>query len=152
VRPEDLEGDSILVDTNVFSRLGEGDESYAGFRPFLLGRFAYLSFVTVGEVLGGAQAAKFGARRLELIENAMRAYGVLPGNIAVARAYGDLWARLKDAGLPMQTNDLWIAATALAQDPPLPLLTNDGGFSNAASVSDLVLVAPDPATAAGHGA
>ena len=143
MRPEAFDGDSVIVDTNVFSGLSEGDPLYVGFRPFVVGRFAYLSFVTVAEVLAGAKAAKFGPRRLQPIEEGMKAYGVLPGNIAVARMYADLWARLKKAGLPMSTNDLWIAATALAQEPRLPLLTNDRGFANAATVSDLVLVAPD---------
>jgi predicted nucleic acid-binding protein len=43
----------------------------------------------------------------------------------------------------MSDHDLWIAATALAQDPPLPLLTNDAGYKNVAEVSDLVVVQPE---------
>lgn len=144
MKPEDLVGDGLLVDTNVFSHLAEGDPAYEGFREFTVGRYLFIAFVTVGEVLGGAEARGFGERRLELIESSFRAYGVLSGNVAAARTYGSLWARLKKAGLPMQQNDLWIASVALAQDPPLPLLTNDRGFQNVAVVSDLVLVAPDP--------
>lgn len=143
MKPEDVAGDSLLVDTNVFSRLAEGDPAYAGFRDFTIGRYLFISFVTVGEVLAGAAARDLGPKRLGLIERGFRAYGVLPGNVAAARAYGALWASLKKAGRGMSQNDMWIAAVALSQDPPLPLLTNDGGFENAAAVSPLVVVQPD---------
>ena len=143
MKPSDLSADGLLLDTNVFSRLSQGDPAYEDFRPFTVGRYLFISFITVGEVLGGAQAKGMGERRLALIESAFQSYGVLPGNAAAARQYGLLWARLKQAGLPVQQNDLWIAAVSLSQNPPLPLLTNDGGFKNVAAVSDLVIVTPD---------
>jgi tRNA(fMet)-specific endonuclease VapC len=143
MKPEDLTSDALLVDTDVFSRLADADPAYEGFRAFTHGRYLFIAFVTVGEVLAGARAKDLGPKRLALIESSFQAYGVLPGNAAVARTYGHLWALLKNAGRPVGTNDLWIASVALSQDPPLPLLTNDRGFENIASVSDLILVGPD---------
>jgi tRNA(fMet)-specific endonuclease VapC len=142
MRPEDLTADSVLLDTDVFSRLGEGDPAFGGFREFTIGRFLFLSYFTVGEVLGGAEARNWGEKPLSLLESSFRAYGVLSANVAVARTYGRLWARLKAAGRPIPTNDLWIAAVALSQDPPLPLLTNDRHFDEVAAVSNLVVVRP----------
>jgi len=141
VSPE-IESDSLLIDTNVFSRLSEGDPAYEPFRALTVNKFLFLSFVTVGEVLRGAYSRGWGERRLSALEAGLRAYGTLMGDIATARAYADLWARLKSAGRAMSDNDLWIAATALAQDPPLPVLTNDAGFDNAAAVSPLVVIRP----------
>jgi tRNA(fMet)-specific endonuclease VapC len=143
MRPEDLEADAILLDTNVFSRLGANDPAYEKFRPFTIGRFVFLSFVTVGEVLRGAFYAGFGPRRMAAIEDGLRAYGALPGNAAAAVAYARIWARLRQAGTPVGDHDIWIAATALVQDPPLPVMTNDGDFEAIAAVSSLVIVRPD---------
>jgi predicted nucleic acid-binding protein len=87
VKPQELSAPAILVDTDVFSALGEGRPSYEGYRPFTVNRFVFLSFITVAEVLRGAYAAKWGSARLDLLEQGLRAYGVLPGNAGVARTY-----------------------------------------------------------------
>ena len=78
-----------------------------------------------------------GSEESRSLENSFRPYGALTGNITVARTYAELWALLKRAGTPVGDNDLWIAATALAQDPPLPVLTTDGDFRKITAVSDL---------------
>ncbi len=44
----------------------------------------------------------------------------------VARRYAHLHATLKAAGIPIPTNDLWIAATAL--ELHAPLITYDAHF------------------------
>ncbi len=107
------------MDTSAFSRLARGDAASEALLRCSNGRFLFLSFVTIGEAMRGARAGGWGPKRVEALENSFRPYGVLTGNITVARTYAELWALLKRAGTPVGDNDLWIAATALAQDPPL---------------------------------
>lgn len=135
--PELRPGSPLVVDTSAFSRLANDDAASEALRRCADGRFLFLSFVTVGEALRGARAGGWGPKRVEALEDSFRPYGVLSGNITVARTYAELWALLRRAGTPVGDNDLWIAATALAQDPPLPVLTSDGDFRKIAAVSDL---------------
>jgi len=137
MRPELRPASSLLVDTSAFSRLANDYAATEPLRRLADGRFLFLSFVTIGEALRGARAGGWGPKRVEALENSFRPYGVLTGNITVARTYAELWALLKHAGTPVGDNDLWIAATPLAQDPPLPVLTTDGDFRKITAVSDL---------------
>ncbi len=50
----------------------------------------------------------------------------VPVDSAVAAQFGLLTGALRRAGTPVDTNDLWIAATALAND--LTLVTGDTHF------------------------
>ena len=127
----------VVGDTSAFSRLARGDAPSEALRRCADGRFLFLSFVTVGEALRGAWARGWSQKRVEALEDSLRPYGILTGNVRVARTYAELWALLRRAGTPVGDNDLWIAATALAQDPPLPVLTTDGDFRKIAAVSDL---------------
>ena len=127
----------LVVDTSAFSRLANDDAASEALRRCADGRFLFLSFVTVGEALRGAWARGWSQKRVEALEDSFRPYGVLTGNVRVARTYAGLWALLRRSGTPVGDNDLWIAATALAQDPPLPVLTTDGDFRKIAAVCDL---------------
>jgi tRNA(fMet)-specific endonuclease VapC len=127
----------LVVDTSAFSRLANDDSASEVLRRSTDGRFLFLSFVTVGEALRGARARGWSQARVQALEESFRPYGVLTGNFKVAQTYAELWALLKRAGTPVGDNDLWIAATALAQDPPLPVLTTDGDFRKIAAVSGL---------------
>lgn len=62
--PEELDAPALVLDTNVFSRLSTDDPAYERFRPFTRGRFVFLSFITVGEVLRGAYYKGWGPRRI----------------------------------------------------------------------------------------
>jgi len=137
VSTEPRSASPLVVDTSAFSRLANDDAASEVLRRSTDGRFLFLSFVTVGEALRGARARGWSQARVEALEESFRPYGVLTGNVKVARTYAELWALLKRAGTPVGDNDLWIAATALAQDPPLPVLTTDGDFKMIAAVSGL---------------
>ena len=50
----------------------------------------------------------------------------LPTTPEVARRYGQIFARLRQAGTPVPTNDIWIAAAAI--DAGGRLLTFDSHF------------------------
>ena len=73
--------------------------------------------ITRGEVLFGIERLAAGRRRTELEDKASRLFTVIPCE-AIPVAAGDRYASLKreqqGRGLPLDENDLWIAATALA--------------------------------------
>ena len=62
---------------------------------------------------------------------------VLPTTPEVARRYGQVFARLREAGTPIPTNDIWIAAAAI--DAGGRLVTFDAHFSQVRGLDCLVL-------------
>jgi predicted nucleic acid-binding protein len=106
---------TTLVDTSVLI----GDKGPPDGRP--QGGWA-LSAIAVGELHAGVlMAVDPGVRaaRLRRLTAVLGAAPVLDIDRAVAARFGDLRAAVKRSA----TNDLWIAATALAHD--LTLLTSD---------------------------
>jgi toxin FitB len=78
--------------------------------------------VACGEILFGLERLAQGRRRTELEEKAWNLFAVLPCE-PIPPAGGDLYATVKISqqrrGLPLDENDLWIAATALAMHATL---------------------------------
>ncbi len=93
-----------------------------------------------GEVLFGIERLDGGRRRTELESKANRLFAVTPCE-AIPVAAGDRYASLKREqqrrGLPLDENDLWIAATALAFG--MALVSGDSDFQ---SIEGLNLVTP----------
>jgi predicted nucleic acid-binding protein len=93
-----------------------------------------------GEILFGIERLASGRRRTDLEAKATRVLAALPCE-PVPSAAGDLYAIVKKAqqrrGLPLDENDFWIAATALALSATL--VTNDSDFQ---SVETLAVVQP----------
>ncbi len=76
------------------------------------------TFTVAGELASGASLAQ-----RELWDEFLAAFEILPWNPDVSWAYGGLYRYLAANGLLIGTNDLWIAATALAYD--LPVVTSN---------------------------
>ena len=84
----------------------------------------FTSAVVVGELYKGAFRSSAAARHLENIEKrVLPAVTVLSYDVAAARVYGQVRARLESAGRPLADADLQIAATALLHD--LELVTGN---------------------------
>jgi len=84
----------------------------------------FTSAVVVGELFKGAFRSSAVARHLENVEKrVLPAVTVLPYDVAAARVYGQVRARLESAGRPLADADLQIAATALIHD--LELVTGN---------------------------
>ena len=128
--------DRVLVDTNVASWLGSGRGPHAAWGAAIAGHRAFISFVTVGEILRGGIRAGWSETKLGEWERTLRAYTVIPGSIVVARAYGRIAARYYRQ---VADNDLWIAATALAYD--LGLATADERLNAVAREFSIDLIA-----------
>jgi hypothetical protein len=87
-----------------------------------------VSVVTIGELRAGVLAATDAItrdRRLDTLTAAL-ALDPRPIDVEVASAWARLRIALRDAGLRMQVNDSWIAATAMALD--VPIVTQDDDF------------------------
>ena len=80
----------------------------------------YLSVITVAELRAGIAMMPAGKRRDRLHENLekhllpMFANRVLPFDMACTKAYAELLAKFRAAGLAVETADAFIAAIALA--------------------------------------
>lgn len=115
--------DAILLDTDVFSYLmRQGDPHAAVFRPHVAGKSAAISFVTVGDLLFGAENRRWGARRKADLESRLRLVLVIPFDLEVCRVYPRTRASLPK-GHTVAPSDLWIAACAIRHS--LPFLTNN---------------------------
>jgi predicted nucleic acid-binding protein len=89
-----------------------------------------VSAVTIGELRLGVYVAKdatIHAKRLRTLTMALAAEP-LPVNDAVADAWAELTAILREQGRKMPVNDSWIAATAIANG--LPLATQDRDYDD----------------------
>jgi predicted nucleic acid-binding protein len=128
--------DRGLLDTSVFIA-GESGRSLDVDR---LPREAAVSAVTIAELRVGVLAARdvdTRARRLATLEVTADMH-LLPVDERVAAAWARLRVHLADAGRKLNVNDLWIAATALAND--LPVVTQDDDFGPVAGVAGLAVV------------
>ena len=99
----------------------------------------YLSTITVAELRGGIALMPVGKRRDKLHENLekrllpMFANRVLAFDMACTRAYAELLAKSRAAGLAVETADAFIAAIALANE--FTVATRDTGPFEAAGLN-----------------
>ena len=140
----DVPDGPILVDTDVSSWLLRDSAEAAAWRPLLRGHLLTLSFVNVGELLAFPLVKGWGDKRTQDWAKAIREnFVVLPYSAAVAERWAPL--HVKYAGHMQRggVNDLWVAATALASDPALPIATgNLSDFAKVAADQPLRLVHP----------
>ncbi|MFK0234236.1 type II toxin-antitoxin system VapC family toxin [Streptomyces vinaceus] len=110
------------MDTDVFSDLLTGVNADQH-RIHLTGKIPTLSFTTVAEVYFGATKAGWGERRLANLEESIRRYLVAPYDADMAKLWGKLKSQAHKQGHALgqahQSNDLWIAATAIYYGAPL---------------------------------
>lgn len=117
---------AILIDTSVFVAVERGRLQLAELiRP---GTCYALSVVTAAELLHGVHRATdaIAVQRSAFVEGLLGGFGTVPVDLLVARAYAAASAELAKRGTPVDANDLWIAATAIAHG--LDLLALDGDF------------------------
>ena len=105
---------TVLIDTSVFVAVENGRLRLADLiEP--QARYA-LSVVTAAELLHGVHRDSAGtaAQRAAFVEGLLASFGVIPVDLTVGRAYARASAELVALGRPVDGNDLWIAATAIA--------------------------------------
>lgn len=145
MRPEDVPAGPLLVDTDVATWLLVDAEHAVPWKPLLRGHLLALSFANVGELLALPISRTWGERRTKDWTEAIRStFVVVPFSAAVAGFWAPLHIRYRGRLHKGGTNDLWVAATALAADPRLPLATNNlGDYQHVAADYPLTLVHPD---------
>ena len=120
-----------LLDTNIWSYMQEGNQVVASQIAQLPDQATlFMSAVTQGELLGGIQLVDNPSRRSQLVtmyeQVVSDATEILPVDQKVAERYAEIYAMLRRKGRPIESNDMWIAATALADG--LVLVSSDQHF------------------------
>jgi tRNA(fMet)-specific endonuclease VapC len=117
---------AVLIDTSVLIAAERGRLSLA----VVLDRTEQyaISVVTAAELLHGVHRADppRAAARAARIDGFLEELPTLPIDMRVARSFARTSATLAAAGTPVDSNDLWIASTALAYD--LELMALDGDY------------------------
>ena len=127
----------LILDTSAYSRLRRGHEA-------VLDALAAAEVILVPATVRGELEAGFelGSRAKEnrtvLAEFLDEPFVVvLETTPAVARHYGQIFARLRRAGTPIPVNDIWIAAATI--DSGAHLLTFDRDFRHVEGLDQTLL-------------
>lgn len=123
---------ALLLDTNAVSLLLKEAETHEDRKQrlngILRGKIAFISFVTVAELLFWAEKYRWGGRKRDALDARLRAFGILDPT----RDTAGIWARLRfeceAAGKSVGQHDLWIGAAAIEHD--LPVVSADSDFDN----------------------
>lgn len=124
MKPADVPGGPLLIDTDVLSYWITQSASGDPFSALVSGHEQAISFATQAELLADAYRNAWGWRRLDDLRQRLREFVVIPYNSDVV----DMWAQMnaKLAGADrIDTNDLWTAACSLVTVPRLPIVTDD---------------------------
>ena len=131
----------VVVDTDVVSYLFN-DHSFApAYERILAGRYLAVSLTTIAEIEYGMALKNWGSKRRTLMRRHLSDFVCIFPDIDTA----ETWARLRSAGYKkgrqIESEDAWIAATALRLN--IPLVTNN--VDDFRSVDGLtILSAADP--------
>lgn len=107
----------ILIDTSVLIDAERGRIDLTPHLAARTGEQAFLSVITVSELLFGAHRTRDPAqrnRRFAVAESVLTQFEVLQADVAVARLHAQIKADLAARGTPIGPHDLWLAATCLA--------------------------------------
>ena len=120
----------MILDTNALSGFFEGN---AAVGAALEGTARiFLPVIVLGEYRFGLLRSKK-RRSIEPVLAALEAAAtVLPVDTDTVRPYAEIRDRLKHAGTPIPSNDLWIAALAIQHR--LPILSRDAHFDRVRSL------------------
>lgn len=118
--------EEFLIDTSAYSAYKSGAND--ALEVFQQARLLVLNSVVIGELLSGFAVGRYEKRNRGELEAFFRIPKVivLPVTLQVAEAYSGIYKNLRMAGTPIPTNDMWIAATAIAHN--LSVFTYDSHF------------------------
>jgi tRNA(fMet)-specific endonuclease VapC len=115
---------ALIFDTNALSAFADGDEKLL--RAVESEHELALPTIVLGEYLYGIHQSRLRASYQAWIKANLLFFTLLPIVHETAERYAEIRRELKDAGTPIPTNDLWIAA--LARHHRMRLVTRDGHF------------------------
>ncbi len=118
----------ILLDTNGYSHYQKGDNERI-LEEIAHADIIYLSTVIMGELYAGFKNGTKERYNKEFLQRFLHksATKILSISSETAEIYADITHRLKKSGVPIPTNDIWIAAQTL--ETGSVLITYDKHFS-----------------------
>lgn len=108
----------VIIDTSVVI---EAERGRLDFQRYTRGRESEafgLSVVTATELIHGIERADTEVRRMKrsaFVEKVLETFPLYPVDLAVARVYARIWARLSHQGIPIGAHDMLIGATAISR-------------------------------------
>ena len=123
----------IALDTNAYSNAARNEPRMR--QVIGAAERIFLPFVVLGELRAGFAAGKAGRRNETGLVTFLSSprVEVLYADEQTTHHYASIFAQLRQAGTPIPTNDLWIAALAVQND--LTLCTVDHHFSHVPQLS-----------------
>ena len=108
-----------VIDTDVWSYLYKASDEAKLYEPHLFGNVLVISFQTQAELLRGAIAAGWGARRRQHLESRIKRYVIEHSSDALSLHWAEAMDNARRNGRPIASADAWVAATALNLGVPL---------------------------------
>jgi predicted nucleic acid-binding protein len=130
-----------FIDTSVLMTIERRGLTAAHVRGLIPGEGLAIASITASELLVGvhlADTAERRERRRAFVETVLQMLPVIPFDLRVARTHGVVAARLQSTRQSVGTNDMLVAATALAYECPV-VTDNVKEFER---VQGLTVVAP----------
>lgn len=123
MKPQDVPGGPLAVDTDAFSAVHWGRGRQAEFAALIAGHPLAMPFPVVGELRVGAIRAGLQRKSLQKLERAIESCVVIPSDARVVEQWAAMRSKLMNQLKGEGINDLWIAACCLVHD--LPIVTNN---------------------------
>jgi tRNA(fMet)-specific endonuclease VapC len=120
----------VILDTNAISALAEGNAAIG--RQLEASEEIFVSVISAGEYLCGVRRSKFRGVLEAWLEKFLRKAVLMSLEAQVLPEYAAICQELKDAGTPIPTNDVWIAAQARLHG--LKILSRDRHFDRVQGV------------------
>jgi tRNA(fMet)-specific endonuclease VapC len=130
----------VLLDTTVASLLHpkkKGSDLREKYEHHMRGQTLALSFQSVAELWGWAEANNWGEQARTGLDAFVRRFLVIPYDYELAQVWARVMEASKKEGRRFEAGDCWIAATALHRN--IPLLSHDQDFSRR-SISGLDVI------------
>ena len=126
---------TFSLDTSAFSDFNRGDSRLK--KWFQTDNDILISQIVIGELRAGFAAGNRREINEQLLQKFLDSPSVRTVSLtdATTKQFAEIYLKLRKAGTPIGTNDMWIAAISLEYD--VPLLTTDNDF---ASIPDLTIV------------
>lgn len=108
-----------MLDTNIVAYLMKGHTLARAYEPRIRGKLLAISFITVGEMLYGAEKQGWGRTRRQRLDTQLKTFTIAGYDWETAQQYARIATIRSRLGRPVALHDAWIAACALRHAVPL---------------------------------